>query len=1362
MNLKTTLTLAALLVVFGIVWLTQSALRPGEPPAQPVDVLGADLTPEKIQKIEITHGEPRVVLQRSGSEWALPGKWPVRPVEAAQLVSQLTGLQSRFAAIPLGDPTGLKNFGLAPDQRPLTVKLTTEGGTTHELVFGEKPGESNRFSRETYVQIDGRPEVIRLGPGLIASLDRPQELYMKRQLFDSDRVPVESADSERAEKEERLVAKAVEVESTAGKYTIQREGDDWELRQPWRDRPDPDKLKSVLTVLPDVWAEKFLTKDKDWKEYGLDKPEETLRVTRPNGDTVTLLVGKESHTDRRVIAPPPAPPFGGAPPPQPKIIEETYHFAKLKDNDQLFEIKTDKLKDVAVAADAVRDAHLARFRTDDARRLEVHDGNLALVVVKDKDKNTWKIEGPQSTEAETSKVNELLDKLSGLQARDKDIIDNADLKKVGLGDKPATVKVTVEETKGTGEQKTTKTRELTFLLGKEDAATKKVPIQVSGWPRVNTVEADVLKLVQRPSLAYRSRKVLDFSTADLARIEVKRAKDTYALEQTKGTWRLAAPVQADIDTFKGSQLAGDLSRLEAVEFIDEAPKAEDLEKNYGLANPAVTVEMKFTDTKKSAQSLLVGKARPGKPEFYARLSSAPAVFTLKKETEEAIDKDSLSYRPLDLWQMMPEDISELRVRKEEPEYTVKRDGAAWKISGPFDASADPTQVQPIADELARLHADKYVTHVAQNLAEYGLDKPYLRVTLKSAEKKAPPPPGGQAEKEKDDKTKERVLLIGKTTDANAKTRFAKLGDAEAIFVIGDKAVAAVDHSALDLLDRKLLALDQDKVRGVRVTGAAGKFAIQKEKEDWKVTESPAPAFQADPISVEDMLRAFRSLRALRFAAYGDKVKLADYGLDKPASTVTLTVDGAAGAKPVEHTVLLGKTAANGNERFARIDNGPGVAVLGPATVNDLDRTYLDFVNRSVLKFDPEAASGIVRKAGAEVLEVVKSEKGWKIVKPADQAADSQTMRDLIDQLSGLRASRVAAFPATDVKAFGLDAPAAVVTVRLLDKGKQTEHLLEIGSIDEKGKDHGDRFARVAGSTTVVVLPGALAKQLTAPPLAFRDRGIATLPDPDKATQERGERKAVFTKGDLGWKMTEPIEADAEETDLKEWLKAITSLRADELVADKPADVKAYGLASPQVRWLFTAGDKKVTLLIGATDKDKGGRAYARIEGGDLVFLLDPALTTRALSEYRSRKVWSPAPPDAAQVERFTYARTEGPFTLEKVAGKWHLGGKPEVAVKSETVTDALDALAGLRAERYVTDKGTDLKAYGLAPDSADLLKLEVEAPTGKRSLHVGRQEGGSQRRYATIPGEGAPVFLISEADVKRLLRTVKDFTTAAP
>ena len=57
-------------------------------------------------------------------------------------------------------------------------------------------------------------------------------------------------------------------------------------------------------------------------------------------------------------------------------------FEKAKD---LIENLIARLKDLAVGADTLRDPQLARFKTEDVRRVELSHGGQDLVFVKDKD-----------------------------------------------------------------------------------------------------------------------------------------------------------------------------------------------------------------------------------------------------------------------------------------------------------------------------------------------------------------------------------------------------------------------------------------------------------------------------------------------------------------------------------------------------------------------------------------------------------------------------------------------------------------------------------------------------------------------------------------------------------------------------------------------------------------------------------------------------------------------------------------------------------------------------------------------------------------------------------------------------------------
>jgi hypothetical protein len=1381
MNFKTTLALIVL-VGAGVLlwWLGGPELPPAlDPVARPAAVKDEGtravlqgLKADKITRVEIQapHGVTQLSRKPDGA-WGMPGNWPVRDAEVKALVDLLAGLLSRFEPLPLSDDKAarqkeLAELGLSPPA--VTVALTADG-EEHTLAFGEKRGEGdeNRFARDTYLHLDKTPEAVRLAPGLVAALDRPTDYYQQRRLFRGEPITKEGS----RDKVEQLAAQSVSIadkKPDGAHITLAHQGSDWELAKPVRDRLDSGSRDALLSAVPDLWAEQFVPAGTGgvsgslWQSAigwnvvsvttdlflatrggllvrsGLIDPERTITVEYDNGDTMTLQIGAVSGKRTRMVAAPTPP---GMPPgmgPRMAPVTEEYRYAKLQGNDQIFEIKGDKLKDVFVALDALRDARVARFNTADVRRVEVKHGGEDIVLEKEKD--NWKLTKPLSAEADNSKVTDLLNKLSDLQARDKDILDKEDPKKYGLDKPSAEVIVTVEE-ESKDETKAKKTRTLTVRIGKHDTDKKKLYVVADGWPRINVVEDSLEPLVSRSALAYRGKRLFDFSAADVAKIDIDNQGKSFALEQNKGTWRLVQPVKADADSLKVEQLAGDLGRLEAVEYVNQMPKKDDLETLYGLGKPSLVVKVDFNDKKKPSQVLRVGKSRGGKGDYFAQLgdgadNTAP-VFAVSIDIHKQLMRDSLSYRPLTLWQVLPEEIAALRIHKVgQKEYTLTNAGGAWKIGGPFEANALADAVQKITTELGSPKVESYKAHEAKNLAEYGLDKPALTVTVQARD------------------GKEHALLVGKPTAESAASRYAKRKNDPAVFEVGDALARAADRGALDLLDTTLLHLDPAKLERVQAKSADSSLTLEKKDEAWRVTESPAGAYPADTEVSASLGFLWSNLRAERFADYGTGVDWAKYGLDKPAVSVKAQSRKADGGAAEEHTVELGKEVeGQPGTRYARVDRGPGVAVLPPELARLLARNYLDYVNRSVLKFDTAAATALERHMGPSVLEVVKKDDAWEVTKPAAEKADDKGMQQLFDELGALRADRIAAYPAKDLKAFGLDAPSALVTIKLKSSQKPAEHIIKLG----KTTGDGERFALVDDSQAVAVLPKPLNERLAGSPLTFRDRTIVRFGDADRLQLERGPRNAVFSKEDGTWKLTAPVQGMAEQDQLDDYLNSLARLRADALVAEKPdaAALKKYGLERPEARWRLQSGDKPVLDLLIGDREPKGNRRYAKLAKGDLVFLLDPRLSQKVLDEYRPRAVWTPTL-DAVQIESLNYRYARNPFLLEKAeSNNWQAVGKPDAKINAATVEDTLAALAGLKLSRYAVDKGANLALFGL--DKPELI-LEVATRSGKHVLHIGNAEGTSKGRYARVPnGDRSDVFVLDEATSERLLRDLNAF-----
>ncbi|MFN4261014.1 MAG: DUF4340 domain-containing protein [Gemmataceae bacterium] len=1399
MNIKTTLVLLFLVVAGGVVWLTSAppswlpgwmGVAPMTPTETPrtVRLIPGEWTIKDLRRVEIDAGATPIRLRRaSDGSWSLAGGWPTREPEVARLVESIAHWRSRFEPMEV-DGDKIASFPLlassimgllaAPRQEggllatpvlltaraelrpygldwPPAIVTVQIGDQTQRVELAEPPDERNHFSLPTYARLEGQNEVIRLTPGLIAQLQRPIDYYRQRRLFPSERVAtVDNA----SEKIDQLNARRLHLRDGETAITLVREGDDWRIQAPVEDLPDPDTLQRILTTLPDIWAEYFVDDpNPDLKHYGLAEPEKTLTWTLPSGETMTLLIGKPSprRVERTISRP--APPFGPPMPPQMETVVERFRYAKLRDDEaeprrggaQIFEVRDEGLADVFVALDRLRDARLARFRADDATRLEVtYDGQTIVLA---KEEKRWRLQKPVAADADRPKVEALLNEIARAQATKDNIFDD-DAKEYGLDEPAGSVTVTVVEETGEGNEKTKKTKTFTLHLGKYDADKKKLYARVAGRPRVNALDGDeLLQLTRRPALAYRGRRILDFKADDLAGLLIQRGEEQYQLRRNANDWRLTEPVSSAADARKVNDLAAELGRLEVVEFVHDQPTPDDLAQ-YGLDKPRLSVSLSFSDDKQPTRTLLLGKQRDNQTEYFAKLTDLPVVFVIPKDIHDDLDRGALAYLPLRQWQVAPQTITELRIEKRgEPAYRLSRVANDWRLTGPFEAhDLRVSTLADLLDDLEQLSCQRYVALRAKDLTEYGLDQPYLKLTLLSQAK--PTPDAAEPT------TAEQVLLIGNPAGAEGE-RFAKRGDNDAIFILGKSELSALDHDALYWLDRNLLSVNRRAITRIEKTGDHP-WTLKRQGDEWQV-EATAPSFTPGAEPLDDLLEVWTNLRAEGFAAYGPEVKWADYGLDKPFAKLTVTLQATADDdKPITRRLAIGKEFQPG-QRYARANDGPGVAILSSAETQQLTQSYLDLMDTQLLRLDPDQVVELTRVMDGQPLALrVQAGGVWSILQPEKFAADPRMLDLLVPRLAQLRAMRIAAYPVKDLAEFGLDEPAAVWTLLIKDNDKQKQQQVKVGK--ETNDPTPGRYVLVEGTQVVGVIDTDLADSLLAPPLRFRDRALASFIDADRIELERGPRRVTFTKTAGTWKLTEPVEAKAEHAALEDFINSLTRLQADELIADLPKpteeNLRPFGLDRPQAQWRIYDGDREVLdLRIGSPlqAKDEQPRHHARLGAGGLIFLLDPRLSQRVVAEYRDRTLWTSLDPVQITILTYRDRRQDREFTLLNRDGQWEVIGKPDLKVNAAAVTDTLAAVADLKAERTVVDGNANLKLYGLEPPQ---LIIEAATSSGRRVvLHVGRQEGDSPRYYAQTP-ERSDVFLLSAKDAALLVRDLKALT----
>ncbi|MGF1582945.1 MAG: DUF4340 domain-containing protein [Gemmataceae bacterium] len=1391
MNYKTTLTLIALVVLGAGAWVAVEFYS-STPVNNDTDTfLDEQLTKDKLTYVEIQNGEDTVQFSRSkDGRWSLQGNWPVRQNSLEALLDLLEGLHTRFAPINM-DEDKLETYGLGDDALTVTIKLEDE---EHKLRFGQPAENSNQFARPTYLQIDDATEVLRLAPGLLAKLKRPSEYYLRRRLFPRERVP-QSEDSETTVSS--LLAKAVQVKTPDSNFKIFREEDDWRLIEPHEDRLDPDTVETMMRTFPDVWAEKFYDPDdKKLGEFGLEKPEKELTITRDDDTTLTLLIGKQSRSGtKKQQMPAPPPRFPNQPPPPPRFIDVPvpYYYARLKDNDQIFDVKGENLDSIFLKTQDIRDSQLARFTTDDVQTVEVTQGKKTLLLAqkhsakdKEADQEGWHIEAPFQKPAEESAIIDLLNSLVNATVNTGEIIDAGQTKQYGL-EEPLVVKLAIEEKDENDEKKVTK-REVVFRFGKKDAEKKKIYAQVDGWPRIDPIESDVVKGIEQPAIAFRKKKLFDSTVRDVAKIKVSQKGKAFMLEQTETTWYLTTPVKAELDNGKAATLAGELGELEVVEFVTAKASNEDLAKKYGFEKDGLSATFTLKGNDKKTETLFLGKPRekaedkneseltkePQKKdekekeepsEYYAKLQSEDVVFVVKKSLKEAIAKDSLAYRELELWDYSPEDIAEVRIRRDGPEFALKNTKEGWQISGPFEAKAASKVVEKMTKELATVKAEKYVTHVAKDLAKYGLEKPFLRFSLAKKTKKG------------ESASKNQVLLVGKTVDKDG-DRYARLSKREGVFVLSKKKIEAVEGTALNLLKKDLLTFDSDNVRQVVVKGKDSYTLKRNNKDGWKVVDSKSPDFTADTQLVTRFLGLASRLTADRYVAFGEKVAWKKYGLEKPEGTIRFTIAVRAVSndkkkddkkqppktKVESHTIAIGKLLQNG-DRYVRVDQQPGVAVLKPFIQTALVKDHLAYLNRQLFDFDPERVVSVARRSGSAELKLDKGKDGWELVSPKKTAADKRHVDSLVFELAALRAERVAAYPVKDLEKYGLKKPKMVVTVKT-GKGKEAkEYKLKVGAVTKTKSQKNDvneqpRYALADGGKFIAVLGGATVRRLQQRPLHYRNHQLAQFEGADTVLMQRGSRKVVFSKQGETWQMIDPVQDSAEEKSLKEFLKNLASLRADKLIAEKDDKLEKYGLKKPLVRWKVKQGKKQLLdLLVGkATDQNQGGTLrYAKLGNKDVIFQLDSMGSQQVVTEYRNQQLWELDKDKILRLEFIKPAKREESFGVVKSGETWaFLGVGTEAKVDTKGVEKIIDALTNLKPGPYVADTVPEGDKFGLKSPQSVIQIFKVVEEDGRRFLTgipllIGNEVKNGKGRYALIPNqEAAPVFILS----RQLLQTI--------
>lgn len=360
------------------------------------------------------------------------------------------------------------------------------------------------------------------------------------------------------------------------------------------------------------------------------------------------------------------------------------------------------------------------------------------------------------------------------------------------------------------------------------------------------------------------------------------------------------------------------------------------------------------------------------------------------------------------------DISRIKLRyATKPEIELVRNpDHTWRIVKPINADADQGKIDGLTGSLAHAPLKKIIAKKPANLADFGLNKPSVVVTITSDKAGVLP-----------------KLEVGKLSPVGGGA-YVKLTNSPAVFMTSESFPSDVTKQVNDLRSHLLMTFNMGNANKlVLKSPSGGEIEVDKKGSKWRIVK-PSP-YLADSDTVAQLLTALANARVKDFVSNAPK-DLSKYGLGKPQFEVTVFT----GKKETPHSLLFGLKMPNAYKHAIYVKRGsaPFIFSVGDKLIGKVDLTVFDLRDKTVMAFDPAKVGRIeIENRGKKyALDLVKTgakKSRWHLVSGGKTtAADGSAVQTFLDELANLKGSTIVADPMKDAKKYGLDQPTETITV----------------------------------------------------------------------------------------------------------------------------------------------------------------------------------------------------------------------------------------------------------------------------------------------------------------------------------------------
>ena len=521
-----------------------------------------------------------------------------------------------------------------------------------------------------------------------------------------------------------------------------------------------------------------------------------------------------------------------------------------------------------------------------------------------------------------------------------------------------------------------------------------------------------------------AEKVFPFKITNIKEFSLSKEDQIITLLQNSNKmWGLSQPLKAVGDIQVIENFLTNIANLEKLRIVDSNPE---ILSQYGLETPSFKVNLKFDDDKE--ETLLLGDESAIGGSIYLKLESNPAVL-LAATSKTKFDKSVYDFRDKTIFNFSSGSITQIQIKIRDNAFALIREKDQWKISGKVEAKGEKDKVLSFLQAIQFSSIKEFEIENPESLTDYGLDNHYATLFLKDENKKS--------------------YAIDVGSAKNSSGYYSKKKGSPGVFVVNEKFYNTLKKDYVEFLNRKLIEFKEKDVVGINIQNDKETIqAVRVEKDNWRISKPLETG--ADIATIRSFFFDLKEAKVTQFIKLALDAKNS-FGLEEPKRSLSITkVNGKSLG------ILFGNPTEDGNQFFAQRTGESAVFSISKEIVQKVFRTFHEFRNKKLFKFETDDVNKIVIETRNTLFELQKLDSYWNLFKPKKTKVKEIIGNDILWTLHGMEFEsflKTGSAPAS----LGLTSPTYKVSLWKNNSEKFAE--LQVGTSDPNGQKY---FAQIEG------------------------------------------------------------------------------------------------------------------------------------------------------------------------------------------------------------------------------------------------------------------------------------------------------------